>query len=302
MEETKAAPPSAELRSIESQYRRGVAVIAIRPKLVSAGFVAWGMLDVFLLAFFFLSTVLYLVSGSFADVRLMATLDNNIKSAHAVTSSRAPAPLLVGNTTVLQRSEATDALVSITNQNTDWYATFLLRSSAAGEAESTLAFINPGEERVFAMYNLNDFSARDRLFVSDITWVRLDRHEIGDPSDWLSARNNIAIDDIRYSRDLTVGNAPVSRVTFNVQNRTGFSYWQPTFVVRVMRGSTTVAVNEVVVPQLVSGESRQVEVRFFGTLPDTATAIVEPAIFYFSPESYSGIPGGVSSPDVLQTL
>lgn len=293
---------SQELRTIEGEYRRKVAVVEARPKLESAAFVAWGMLDVFLLAFFFLTTVLYLVSGSFADGRLMASLDDNANAVSRITTTRAPENLVVSGTTVLRHGEVTDAFTTITNTNSDWYATFLLKPSTAEGTESEWAFINPGEERTFAMFDLADFSSRDRLLVEELTWERVDRHAIGEPSVFLAARSNISIDNIQYVRDLTVGTSPISRVTFSVTNRTGFSYWQPVFMVQVLRGSTPIAINEVVVPELVAGETRQVEVRLFGELPATATAVVEPAIFYFDPNAYSGTPGGQSSPDVFDTL
>lgn len=302
MEEVRPIKQSVEIRTIEGQYRRQVAVVEARPKLESAGYVAWGMLDVFLLAFFFLTTVLYLAAGTFSDNRLMASLANNIDTTRQVTATRAPQDLVIGNTGVIQHNEATDAYTTITNSNSDWYATFLLKPSTVDSPESEWGFINPGEERTFAMFDLEDFSARDRLVVEDLTWLRVDRHVLGEPSAWLAARSNIAIDNIQYIRDVTVGTSPISRVTFDVSNRTAFSFWQPMFVVRVMRGSSTVAVNQIVVPELVSGEKRQVEVRFFGDLPETATAIIEPAIFYLDPNAYSDTPGGEVSPDIFETL
>lgn len=302
MEEVRPVKQSAEIRSIEGQYRRQVAVIEARPKLESAGFVAWGMLDVFLLAFFFLTTVLYLASGTFADNRLMASLGNNADVVRRVSATRSPQNLVVGGSGVVLHDGIADAYTTITNTNSDWYATFLLKPSTVDSTESEWAFINPGEERTFAMFDLEDFSSRDRLIVEDLTWMRVDRHVVGEPSAFLAARSSIAIDNIQYVRDLTVGTSPISRVTFDVSNRTAFSYWQPMFVVRVLRGSSTVAVNQIVVPELVAGETRQVEVRFFGDLPETATAVVEPAIFYFDPNAYSNTPGGEESPDILETL
>ncbi len=302
MEEAKLTKVSAETRAIEGQYRRSLAIVELRPKLVSAAYIWWGMLNIFLIAFFFLAVILYVVSGTFVERRLMATLDNNVRAVHATSLAREPSDLVIGNTSLIRYDAEADLLTTISNPNDEWYATFVLRPSTEGGTESALAFLNPGEERTFVLFGVDDVGARDRLIITDVSWTRLDRHLIDSSADWLAARTNIAIDNVAYARDVTVGSESFSRVTFQVTNRTAYSYWQPKFLVRVLRGSTTLAVNEAVLPELVAGESQEVDLRFFGDLPATATVIVEPIIFYFDPESYSGTPQGEESLDILRKL
>ena len=87
-------PQHEELQKIEREFQRDVTITAARPKVVHFGLFVWLLVDVALVVFFFVSVVLYLVSGAFADQRLMATLDNNVAALHDAKGHEVQIPCL----------------------------------------------------------------------------------------------------------------------------------------------------------------------------------------------------------------
>src|SRR5688572_14459100 len=70
-----------DFANVEREYQRSVRVVDWRPKLVTAGFVLWAVLDVALIIFFVVNVVLYIVSGSFRELREVSTVAQNAGAA-----------------------------------------------------------------------------------------------------------------------------------------------------------------------------------------------------------------------------
>ncbi len=292
---------SGQYQSIDSKYKRNVALVTARPKLESAVLVAWGMLDVFLLGVFVFGVVTYIVSGSFADKRLSASLFTNTAAIANGVTRQAPQGLLVDDARVASVMPGKyDLYTTIENPSADWYVTFDYAFVYAGGVTAELpGSLNPGEQRTLAAINtaIESQPRTVKATLSNLVWHRVDKHVVPDPAQFIEDHSNITVEGATYSLDVAIGTEQIARSTITLQNRTPYSYWEPEFLVKLMRGNTVVSLTKVTVPRFVSGETRSVEVRWFGAVPPSASLAVEPAVPYFDPQVYMN-PGDESGPDV----
>lgn len=293
-------PNQSELHKIEREYQRDVVITNARPKLVSFGLFVWLLVDSALVVFFLVTVVMYLVSGSFTDQRLVATLDNNVASLHGAAVARAADPLLVGDARVLTHDTGVyDVYAVVENPNTDWYATFSYAFSDDVSAEPATGFVMPGEKKhVLALgVELAAKPSGVNVEVTDVVWHRVDRHAVPNTEEFLVDHGNFVVTDERYDDSITIDQTKVGDATFTLTNNTAYSYYNPIFVVLLEHGGSVIAVNQVTVPRFMAGESREVTVRWFGQAPGAGTVTVVPAINYFDDEAYAS-PTGDAATDV----
>ncbi len=290
--ESAGAKPviSGEYRAIDSRYRRDVAIVNARPKLETAGFVLWVAVDILLVLTFVFGVVMYIVSGSFTDARAVASIFSNVANSHAGVVRLAPTNL------DLQEAKSAsvvagkyDLYASLDNPNADWYATFdYVFSYDGGVTESYSGFINPGEKKLLTAINI-PFERRPsglRISLENQVWHRVDRHVIANTQTFLAERANITVDLASYDKSVLIGEEQIGRTTLILSNRTAYAYWNPEFIVKLMRGSTVVSITKIAVPEFLAGETRPLEIRWFGEVPPSGTISVEPAIFYFDDSVY----------------
>ncbi|HRH32237.1 MAG TPA: hypothetical protein PLK06_02840 [bacterium] len=292
---------SGEYRAVDAEYRRKVAVVNARPKLETGIFVFWGALDVVLIFTFVAGVLVYIVSGSFIDARVNASILDNVRASHAGVVRVAPDGL------ALQDAKSAsvvagkyDLYATVENPNTEWYATFDYQFVFdGGETEIMSGFVNPGDKRLLTDINvsLDRRPSGLRIVTTNLVWSRVDRHAVLDTADFLAERNGITVDEATYMKDLTVGSEQLARSTLTFTNQTAYAYWNPEFLVKLMRGSTILSLSKVALPELQSGEKRTVEVRWFGEVPPSGTIAVEPQIFFFDESVYMD-PGDESGQDV----
>jgi hypothetical protein len=277
---------NAELKAIDSRYRREVAVVDARPKVETAAFIFWAVLDLVLILTFVFGVLLYITSGAFADARQSVSLLHNAASLHAGSERVAPQPL--ENSSAQSVSLVTgkyDLFVKLTNPNPDWYATFDYAFVFDGGETAPLAgFMNPDESRTLAYLGVSSSRRPSavRMVMTNFIWHRVDPHVIPDPELFVAERANITVEQATYATDLVIGTDQVARSQITLQNRTAYAYWSPEFLVKLMRGSTVVSLTKITVPEFKAGETRQVEVRWFGEAPPSGTISLEPIIPYFA--------------------
>jgi len=281
---------SGEYRAIDSRYRRDVAIVNARPKLETGAFVVWALIDVLLLLVFVFGVIMYIVSGSFEDARTSASILQNVQASHAGVTRAAPLELAVDSAkSASVTSGKYDLYSTVENTNDDWYTTFdYIFEYDNGATEVYQGFVNPNEKRVLAAINV---AAERRpsglnIVLQNQVWHRVDKHAILDTERFLDERSNITVDSASYSKDVTLGEDQLGRSTIVLTNRTAYAYWDPEFLVKLMRGSTVVSITKVSVPEFMSNETRTLEVRWFGEVPPSGTIGVEPMILYFDDGVY----------------
>lgn len=290
MTEADRSKINAELKAIDSRYRREVAVVNARPKLELAVLVLWAVVDLVLILTFVFGVVFYISSGSFKDARQSLSLIQNVSSIHAGNSRTAPQSLEIKEAKSASLTTGKyDFFANLSNPNPDWYATFdYAFMFDGGQTAIQSDFINPNADRTIVSLNaaLERRPSTSRLVISNLVWHRIDAHVIPDVETFLSDRSNITVEQANYVNDLTIGTEAVARSQITLSNRTPYSYWAPEFLVKLMRGSTVVSLTKITVPEFRAGEIRLVDVRWFGAAPPSGTIVIEPMIPYFSSDVY----------------
>ncbi len=258
-----------------------------------------------MIAFFVIIVLGYLVSGSFDDVRAAGKLGTNVASTHAIVHQNPVQPFSVGSANVVQGTPTSfDFFATVKNPNTDWYATFTYVFTAGSLTTRTeTGFVMPGMSASLLSLGVVASSrpSSPKITLSDVVWHRVDRHVAPTVSGWLADHGNFRITVPTYAADLAFASGKVGRTTFTVTNASPYSYWAPQFTVLLERAGAVVGVADATVAHFASGESRDVEVRWYGELPLTATATVAPSVNYFDPSSFMS-PEGVPATDIRDTL
>ncbi|MFA5947011.1 MAG: hypothetical protein WC813_03220 [Patescibacteria group bacterium] len=289
----KTVPPNplaGEYRAIEGAYRRDVTILEAAPKIKQWGIILWGMADVILLIIFVATVPVYIISGSFADSRQAAGMLANSGNTHALVLAQAAESLEVGNAKALAGDTGTtDFLADATNPNSEWYVTFSYAFSYdGGETEPVISFLNPGESRPLTVLHVktDSLAKNPQIVLRDIVWHRVNRHLIADTAAFLTNHNEFPVSNIVSAADIVIGKSAVARTDFTVENRTAYSYWEPKFIIQLVRGGNPVAIQEVTVSSFMAGESRPVSVRWFQPVPAGAGVKITPAINFFDDGVY----------------
>lgn len=281
---------SGEYQAIDADYRRKVAIVEARPKLVMAGLLSWLVVDSVLILFLVFGVFLYVVSGSFSDARDSVGFLTNAYISHANTVRTAPTGLAIQEAKFTSvTSGKYDVFATVDNPNVDWFVTFdYVFIFDGGQTEPAAGFMNPSEKRLISAINipLAQRPSGLRLVLSNVTWNRVDKHAVPDIEAFLEIRKNITVDQATYSKDIVVGSEQLGRTILTLKNRTAYSYWEPRFLVKLLRGNTVVSLTEVAVPEFKAGETRTLEIHWFGEMPPSGTIAVESEIFYFDPSVY----------------
>ena len=292
---------SPELQNIEREHARGIRIIESRPVFVMFGtMVALGF-DVILVAFFVVVVMGFFVSGSFDDVRAVGKFNVNRAYFHAIAKNGIPQQLTIGSAKVVQGTTTSyDFFTTVKNENTDWYATFTYTfSSGSAVTRSENGFVMPGSSVMLTSLGFVSPSrpSSSTITVSDLVWHRINRHDVPDIATWLAGHGSFRISPPTYSADIGLSTEKIGRTTFTLTNTSSYGYWSPQFLVTLERAGAVVGIAKATVSQLASGESRDVEVRWYHDVPLTGTVTINPMINYFDGSSYMS-PQGVHGSDI----
>lgn len=252
--------------------------------VVLGGFVLWTFVDSFLVSY----------GAERTAVAGMAVFGQEEMRSYSL--SRAAQPLEIGEEEALSSGDGRyDIFAMARNPNTDWYVlfTFAFRYGEAVTPKLS-GFLLPGEEKPMAVLGLASdipIGSDAAIEIGDLVWRRVDRHMTGDYTNWISERLNLEIGGIKFSTDVSVNKQTIGRTSFTVANRSAFSYYDPEFWVILRRGSSVVGINRILLPSLDAGESRDVDVNWFGALPAVGETQIVPSINVFDLKTYKPLQG-----------
>jgi len=218
---------------------------------------------------------------------------------HDFSDTVAAKPLTFGEVFVTPAGDQKnyDLSVLISNSNTDWYATFTYSFVLKdGETASQSGFILPSEERPLVLLQATESKPTTvSLNLSDVQWHRVDPHEIYDYPTWGREHLNLPLSDVSFARETDTS----AVLSFTVENASAYSYWQPSFVAVLWRGSAIGGVMRLTTAGLTSGEEKQISARWLGTVPAVTKVEVYPEINIFSTDAYSSLQG--ENPEDIRT-
>ena len=180
-----------------------------------------------------------------------------------------------------------DFVASVRNPNSQWVArevTFQLLVGGTVVAEKT-SFVYPGEDKYVAFFG-QEISGYNNpvLNIAKVTWRRYrDFVELAEP------RLKFEVADIKFdsARESGIrGDLPVSKLTFKIINNSGYSYWQVGVYMILLSGGQVVGANYTSLDQFRSNEARDVDMRWYESLPTVSQVEVLPEVDILSPSSF----------------
>jgi len=213
---------------------------------------------------------------------------------HAYTLANKAEDMDPGSATLISAGEGKyDFYAPLTNPNADWWAEFTYAFEwDGGTSEPAAGFILPGEsEKPIVAFSAESEAAPRGvvLTLTNVVWHRVDHHLTGEYAEWAADRLAFTISDP------TLGTAEldggIGRVSFTVHNNTAYSYYEPRFIILLSRGSTVVGVNRATLSSLDSGDTEEVVVNWFGTVPSASKTEVIPEVNIFDLGAYKALEG-----------
>lgn len=209
---------------------------------------------------------------------------------HAYTLAHAAAPLSYSGASVLSAGSGRyDFYAILNNPNPEWWADVVYKfTSTAGESEEQRDFILPGEEKPVILFaQPSDSAPRSVTFeLLEVNWHRLDRHAVGNYELWYKDRISFDIRDIAVEKDIEVDTKTISRVSFTVENRGAYSFYDPEFIILLKRGASIVGLNSITLSSLDEGETEAVVVNWFDSMPASSKVEILPNINLFDEMIY----------------
>lgn len=180
-----------------------------------------------------------------------------------------------------------DFVAKIKNPNENHVATkATFELIVGGElVDTTETFVYPGEEKYVAFFGVElDRFVSPVVSLKNVAWKR-----VHDFESYATPRLNFEINNTEFlnARDSGIkGELSISTLSFDVKNNTAFSYWNVGVYMVLLNDQRAVAANYVSLDNFLSGETRNVEVRFYESIPSVSVVEVLPEIEILEDSSY----------------
>ena len=295
-----------EEKEFTSFYKRSLFWIKIRPIAKRVGIAALIVFDVVMLSVATYRFIDYAVFDFFKDRAMIGSIVEGVSHFHAVSEARAAAGLKSSDAEVFTLDDGrADFYAELTNPNLDWEASFSY-SFTYGETTTPeiKGFILPGEKaKPLAALAIKTGSTPTsaKLSISNLVWTRVNHHAIQNYATWASDRLNFEFTDLAFERNIEVSGTTIGRTSFTGTNASAFSFWSPTFTIVLMRNQKVVGVTATTLNEFAAGETRSVEVNWFGDVPQANETLIVPNIDIFDPAVYMPL-HGEAQPDVRERI
>jgi len=194
---------------------------------------------------------------------------------------------ILGFDTIGGKDDRYDFVALIRNSNSQWVARQVTLQLLVGQtvvAEKN-SFIYPGEDKYIAFFGQKVSGYNNPVLnIAQVTWRRYrDFEELAGP------RLKFEVSDIKFSSAKESGirgDLPVSRLTFKITNASAYSYWQVGVYMILFSGGRPIGANYTSLDQFRSNEARDVDMRWYESLPSVNQVEVLPEVDILSPGSF----------------
>jgi len=208
--------------------------------------------------------------------------------------------LIIGSVGVIRSSDKKyDFYTELKNDNPKWWAEFDYYFAAADkQTKKTRSYIFPEEIKYLAAL-AEDFSYPPddgRLVIENISWHRINQHEIADWGVYLNSHLNITSSDIKFipaNANPLSEKLSLNQLSFNVVNHTAYNYWSVGFVILLYSGNQITAINHYILNDFMSEQKRLVEISWPGSLGRADRVEIIPEINIMEDDIYIKYDGGV---------
>ncbi|MFA6215944.1 MAG: hypothetical protein WC768_05235 [Patescibacteria group bacterium] len=185
---------------------------------------------------------------------------------------------------ILGREGKSDFVVKVQNPNEKWLAAKVSYQLLSGNlvVEEKSDFIYPGEEKYLAFFG-QAVAASDNptIKIAKVDWFRVNNFtEVSQP------KLKFTVTDTQFKSALESGihgELPVSILTFKIANDSAYGYWQVGVYMILLNGERVVGANYLDLDQFKSGETRNLDIRWYEPIAAVSQVIVLPAVNIFDP-------------------
>ena len=192
-----------------------------------------------------------------------------------------------------------DLVAQVRNPNEKWRAEFDYYFLVAGQTTAKKAgYIFPGETKylIALAQELTARPANPQLIIENLRWQRINQHQYPNWSEYYNNHLNFEIKEVKFvpaaANELS-GKIGLNQLNFHVTNKTPYNYWQVDFIILLYRASNLVNVNQYSLTDFMSGESRQVQTNWPGSIGRVDRVEILPELNFLDKNIYFKFEGGV---------
>lgn len=175
-----------------------------------------------------------------------------------------------------------DLVAKVTNPNANWLGTFKYQFvTSVNDTTQRNGFVMPGESKYLLDLDITSGSV-GLVNIFEVNWVR-----VSDYAQIKEVSEQFEITNIKYLPKNTQENESSNNIaSFTIKNNSNFNFHKPNFQVLLKNGTSVVAVNNVTVEELLSGQSRDISVGWVENILSVKSVEVLADINYISKDSY----------------
>lgn len=242
----------------------------------------------------------YIARGMNEDEILTKELVQVNSIGHNYVKQISAKDLVMGPVEIIRLSDKKyDLYDKLKNDNLKWWAEFDYYFIAAGrQTQRTKGYILPEETRYLTALaqNLPYQPEASRLIIENISWRRINQHQIADWQAYKNSRLNITGADIKF---IPANASPLSeklslnQLSFTAINHTAYNYWEVGFVILLYAGDRLTGINHYILSDFMSEQKRLVEISWPGNLSRADRIEIIPEINIMKDDIYIKYDGGI---------
>ena len=231
----------------------------------------------------------YLLFGYVADEQLLVQLNRtpNYTLQHGRSGAQA---LAIGAIDIFETTpKKYDIAAEVRNPNARWVATLTYKfTTAAGETPvQTTVLLPKAVLPVIAFgYESSAYPSSPQLIIVATRWQRINPHVVTDVDRYMAERLTFPVSHVSWKPADASNGRTVPELSFDIQNATAYSYWQPVFIVTLRTGSQSVGYLYLTFDKFLSSETRSVKFHLISDRVSVGDIDITPAVNVFDRSVY----------------
>lgn len=210
----------------------------------------------------------YFTTGYWNDKEMMVQQISEIEDYESKHAIYGPKNLVFNSLNIYEtiREGAYDFVVQVKNPNDKWLANIEYKFAySGGETPNSTATVLPGAEHplVFLGEEYYSYPNQAKLEIVNISWKKIDPHEIFDTATFIASRQAITYGNVEYKLASLSQATPNNSIKFDIRNDSSYSYWEADFYVELYDTSGPVGVTFLRLDKFRTGETRSIDIRSY---------------------------------------
>lgn len=242
----------------------------------------------------------YYAKGVFEDENTIAILAQPNLIEHDYLAEKSAKDLSLSSVNSFKTDSSTyDLYIEMQNPNQKYIANFEYCFVELGkELDCDKDFILPNSKKYLMALNqeINGSSQNVQFVVKEMSWKRVDKHEIPDWDEFETDHLSIKINDIKFTPAATSGlseKVNLNSLSFLAKNNTPYNYWETVLNILLYRSGSIVGINQYTIEEFMSGDEKEISLNWPGNLGRISNVDVIVDIDVMNDDNYIEYEGGI---------